>query len=78
VFCHRKLLHSSFDHIIEDALSCASSLQSFSFSHTLQQGNSLTHALAQKARNSFPVLVWMESIPPDLYDCFVQDFSAIS
>ena len=78
MFGYRKLLHSSFGHIIKDTLSYASTLQSFSFSHTLQQGSSLSHALAQRARNDFPVLVWVESIPPYLYDCFVQDFAAIS
>ena len=77
MFGYRKLLHSSFGHIIKETLSYASTLQSFSFSHTLQQGSSLTHALAQRARNYFLVLVWMESIPPYLYDCFVQDFAAI-
>ena len=50
-------------------------LQTKSFSFVRKQGNSIAHALAQRARFSFPVLVWMEDVPPDIY-CFVcSDFS---
>ena len=45
----------------------ASSLKTFSFSHTKQQGNFVTHALAKRVRLYFPLLVWMEHIPLDIY-----------
>ena len=53
-------------HIIKDTLSYVSLLQSYSFSHVNRQGNAVAHAFAQRARLSFPLQVWMESIPPDL------------
>ena len=38
------------------------------------QGNALADALAKRARLSSSLLVWMESIPPDLYNCYLSDF----
>ena len=52
--------------------------QSFSFSHIFQQGNALALALAKRARISFQIFAWMESIPPNLYDYYVVDFLAIN
>ena len=57
---------SSFGHIVKDTKSIASSLVNFSFSHTRRQGNSVTHALFRRARFSFHLLVWMESVPLDV------------
>ena len=37
---------SSFGHLIRDTLIYVNSLRSFSFSHTVRQGNAITHALA--------------------------------
>ena len=59
--------HSSIGSFVKDALSIASLLKTFSFSHTRQQGNFVAHTLATRARLSFPLLVWMEHIPPDNY-----------
>ena len=39
-----------------------------------RQGNALADALAKRARLSSPLLVWMESIPSDLYNCYLLDF----
>ena len=44
-----------------------------SFSHTFRQGNALVHALNQRARKSSPLLVLMESISSDLYDCSIDN-----
>ena len=54
-----------------------SPLYNYYFSHTLQQSNTLAYALAKKARFSFPVLVWMEFVPPYIYKVFVSYYLAI-
>ena len=61
----------SVDHIVKDIWSMSNLLQTKSFSYLRRQGNSVAHTLAQKARFSFPVLVWMEDVPPDIL-CFVS------
>ena len=55
---------SSFGHIIKDCKSITVSLRTCSSSHVRQQGNGVAHALARQAKNSYPLLVWMEAIPP--------------
>lgn len=40
------ILLSSFDHLVQDTILLAGSLRSFSFSHTVRQGNAVAHALA--------------------------------
>ena len=72
---NRLLLPSSCGHIIQDILLFVSSLQSFSFSHVCRQGNALADALVKRAKFSCPLLVWMESVPLDLYNCYLSDFS---
>jgi len=66
----RTLFSSSFGHLVQETLFHASSLRSFSFSHTLQQGNAVAHVLIQRARLSFLLLVWMEYVLLNL-DMFV-------
>ena len=41
-----------------------------------RQGNTLADALAKRARLSSLLLVWIESIPLDLYNCYLLDFSS--
>ena len=41
-----------------------------------RQGNALADTLAERARFSSPLLVWMESVPLDLYNCYLSDFSS--
>ena len=48
---------SSIGEIIKDTLSIVGSLRTCSFSHTRQQSNYATHALAKRAIVSFPLLV---------------------
>ena len=38
----------SFGHLARDTLAYVSSLRSFSFSHTVRQGNAVTHALTKE------------------------------
>ena len=54
--------NSQRGHIIKDILSYVNSLQSFSFPHVVRQSNAVAHALTQRARLSFPLLFWMESV----------------
>ena len=58
--------HSSIGEIVKDIVSIASSLRTFSFLRTRWQGNNAAHALAKRAIVSFPLLVWIEHVPPDV------------
>ena len=69
--------HPVVGHLVKDIFSLASSLLSFSFTHTRRQGNGLAHTLAQRARLSFPVSIWKESVPPDLLKHFIFDIPKI-
>ena len=39
-----------------------------------RQDNALAYALAKRARLFSLLLVWMESVPPDLYNYYLLDF----
>ena len=62
----RSVSHSQGGHILKEILSLLNSFVSCSFSHIGRQGNAVAHALAQKARLSCHLDVWMESVPPDI------------
>lgn len=66
---------ASVGHIIKDISSMSGLLPTKSFSYVRRQGNSVAHALAQRARFSFPVLVWIEDVPPDIYRFVSSDLS---
>ncbi|XP_050248495.1 uncharacterized protein LOC126695706 [Quercus robur] len=57
---------SSIGHIIKDCKALRGVFQTCSFSHVRRQGNGVAHALARRARMSFPLSVWMESVPADI------------
>ena len=69
--------HPIVGHLGRDIISLASSLQYFSFAHTHRQGNGLAHALARRARLSFPVSIWKESVTPDILKHSASDLLAI-
>jgi len=66
--------HSSISQIVKDIMSIIGALSFFSFSHTRRQGNCVAHALARRAIVSFPLLVWMEHVPYDIYPFVISDF----
>ena len=71
---HSPVGHLVKDHLVKDFRSIASSLGTFSLSHTRRQGNNVAHALARRALFSFPLLVWMEDVPPNILHYVLKDF----
>ena len=75
----KSLRHGGYEnslggHLINDILFTVNSFQSISFSHVVWQSNAVAHALAQRARHSFPLLVWMEAVAPDVSTFVLSDF----
>ena len=64
----------SIGHLVKDTKFIASSLQTHSFSHVSRQDNVVAHALVQRARFSFPLLVWMEYVLPNILYFVDNDF----
>ena len=62
--------------VIRDVLSFVNSFQSVSFSHSYRQGNAVTDALTKRARLSFQLLVWMESVASNVVHFVLADFPA--
>ena len=54
-------------------MSYAYSFQSYSFSHIVGQGHAIAYALAQRTKLTFPLEVWMESVPPDIFSFVMAD-----
>ena len=65
--------HSQGGHILKDIVSHLNSFQSCSFSHIGRKGNAIAHALAQRARFSFSLEVWTESVPLAISYFFLSD-----
>ena len=61
-------------HLVKDFMSIRGFFQSYSIIHVRRQGNRVTHALARDARFSFPLRVWMEGVPPNIFGYVVEDF----
>ncbi|XP_075649675.1 uncharacterized protein LOC142620145 [Castanea sativa] len=74
VLSQRDAAQSSVGRLVKDFRSIASSLGTFSLSHIRRQGNNVAHALARRARFSFPLLVWMENVPPNILHCVLEDY----
>ena len=60
-------------HLVKDFMSIRGHFQSFNIIHVRRQGNNVAHALARDARFSFPLRVWMEEVPPNIYCYVVRD-----
>ena len=46
-------------------------------SHVNRQGNAVAYVLVQRARLSFPLQVWIESVPLDLDVVFLADLKPL-
>lgn len=67
----------SMGHIVKDVMSISGLLQTRSFSYVRRQGNTMANAFVQRARLSFPLLVWMEDVPLDIYHYVSVDLLVI-
>ncbi len=66
--------YTSYGHLILDTNTLAQNLISYQFMHVKQDGNSVAHSLAKRARLCESLEVWMESVPPDLCNILYSDF----
>ena len=57
-------VRSSIGHIVKDCKSLMDLFQTCTLSHVRWPSNGVAHDLAQRARNSSPLSLWMKSIPP--------------
>ena len=60
-------------HLIKDIVSLSNSLVSISFAHVRRQGNTVAHALAQRARQNFSSQIWLECVPTDILSFVLED-----
>ena len=60
-------------HLVKDFMSIRGYFQSASIIHVRRQGNHVAHALARDARFYFPLRVWMEEVPPNIFSFVVKD-----
>ena len=65
---------SLHDHFVKDIQSISNSFRAHSFSHVRKQGNPVAHALTRRARFSFPLIVWMEAVPPEFSSFVIADY----
>ena len=59
-------------HLVKDFMSIRGYFQSSSIIHVRRQGNHVAHALARDARFSFPLRVWKEEVPPNIFSFVVK------
>jgi len=65
---------SSVGYIEKDIMSISGSFVTHTFFHVRGQGNVVAHALAQRDRLFFPLLVWVEDVPLEVSHFVVFDF----
>nr|XP_023927486.1 uncharacterized protein LOC112038880 [Quercus suber] len=63
---------SYIGHVLQDIKFLFSSFSVISVKHIYREGNCVAHKLARRAVNS-PFLVWMESVPSDIFDVYQHD-----
>ena len=62
-----------FGHLAEDVKYLALCFQKCMFSHVRKHYNKVAYSLARRALKHPHLLVWVEDIPPDIFDVFQAD-----
>ncbi|XP_075636759.1 uncharacterized protein LOC142608997 [Castanea sativa] len=70
------MFHFAYGNLLLDTLSLLNSLKSWSLSHTLRLSNAIAYALARKDNFSFPLSIWLESVPPNIINYVNSDLPA--
>ena len=63
---------SAMGHVLLDIKSLSSCFSFISFQHINREGNCVAHKLARQAAN-IPFFVWMEFVPPDVFEVYQLD-----
>ena len=64
---------STFGHLLESTKSTLVTSKCIAFSHIHRGGNRVAHNLAKHARHVKGLSMWVEDIPPPLYDVLLVD-----
>ena len=64
---------SSFGHLLEFTKSSLVTSKCIAFSHVRRTGNKVAHNLTRHARHDRDLSVWVEDVPPHLYDVLFAD-----
>ncbi|KAL0009391.1 hypothetical protein SO802_010893 [Lithocarpus litseifolius] len=62
---------TTYGHLLESAKSTLVTSKCIAFSHIHRSGNRVAHSLAKHARHVRGLSVWVENIPPHLYDVLI-------
>lgn len=73
---HGAMSHSSFGHLIKDTLFFFQFCTIISLSHIVRQCNVVAHTLTWRAKLFFPLLIWMEFVPPNINNVVIADLPA--
>ena len=63
--------------LIKDAQQLATAFTNIIFSHVCCQGNMVAHSLARRAILNQNLIIWMEEVPPDIYQFVKDDLRAL-
>ena len=66
------------DLLLQDTLSLSSAFFKLSYSHTMREGNTIAHNLAQLAVNLPNCVIWMEDVPSNVLSFYQADLVGIS
>ena len=69
---------TQFGHIAKDVKYTASCLQHYMFSHVPRHCNKVAHALARRAFSYLHMLVWIEDVPPNVFDVFHANLKGLA
>ena len=69
---------AQFGHIVKDVKYIASCLQHCMFSHVPRHCNKVAHALARRAFSYLHMLVWIEDVPPNVFDVFQANLKGLA